>query len=69
MQIDALDPGTGKALNWYGTADGQHGVTALMVVGTCCWSGTTASAGRRLPLRPHGQLPDLPGAAGTPPSR
>lgn len=32
-QVDALDPATGKALNWAGSADGQHGVTALTVVG------------------------------------
>ncbi len=32
-QIDALDPTTGRALNWWSSADGQHGVTALMVAG------------------------------------
>ncbi len=34
QQIDALDPTTGKALNWWSSADGQHGVTALKVVGS-----------------------------------
>jgi trimeric autotransporter adhesin len=31
--VDALDPATGRALNWYSSADGQHGVTALLVAG------------------------------------
>jgi hypothetical protein len=31
--VDALDPTTGRALNWYSSADGQHGVTALLVAG------------------------------------
>ena len=33
QQVDALDPATGKALNWAGSANGQHGVTALLVDG------------------------------------
>jgi hypothetical protein len=31
--VDALDPVTGRALNWNSSADGQHGVTALLVAG------------------------------------
>ena len=31
--VDALDPTTGRAVNWYSSADGQHGVTALLVAG------------------------------------
>ena len=34
QQIGALDPVTGKAVNWWSSADGQHGVTALKVVGS-----------------------------------
>lgn len=34
QQIGALDPTTGKAVNWWSSADGQHGVTALKVVGS-----------------------------------
>jgi len=33
QQIDALDPTTGKALNWWSSADGLHGVSALKVWG------------------------------------
>lgn len=33
-QIDAINPADGKALNWYSSANGLHGVTALKVSGT-----------------------------------
>ncbi len=33
QQLDALDPATGWARDWWTTADGHHGVTALAVAG------------------------------------
>lgn len=56
MQVDALDPTTGKALNWYGTADGQHGVTALKVVGSQLLVGHDGQKVGGLPTGAHGIL-------------
>ncbi len=65
MQIDALNPGTGKALNWYGTADGQHGVTALMVVGSVLLVGHDGQRVGGLLYGAHGQLPTYGAARDT----
>jgi trimeric autotransporter adhesin len=58
-EIDALDPQTGKARNWWGTADGHHGVVTLQVDGHRLLVGHdglhvgTAATGR------HGVLPTV----------
>ena len=56
MQLAALNPETGKALNWYGTADGQHGVTALKVVGSQLLVGHDGQKVGGLPTGAHGVL-------------
>jgi hypothetical protein len=56
MQLAALDPETGKALNWYGTADGQHGVTALKVTGSQLLVGHDGQKVGGLPTGAHGVL-------------
>jgi trimeric autotransporter adhesin len=56
-QLDALDPVTGKALNWYHTANGQHGITALEVVGDALLIGQDGNLVDGVTVGKHGIVP------------
>ena len=56
-QLDALDPDTGKARNWYHTANGQHGITALKVVGDVLMIGQDGPLVDGRTVGRHGLVP------------
>lgn len=58
-QLDALDPDTGKAKNWYHTANGQHGITALKVVGKVLMIGQDGALVDGRTVGRHGLVPTI----------
>jgi Domain of unknown function (DUF5122) beta-propeller/Bacterial Ig domain len=56
-ELDALDPLTGKARNWWGTADGHHGVVALQVDGKRLLVGQDGLRVGGVATGRHGVLP------------
>lgn len=57
MHLTALNPQTGKAANWYQTADGRFGVTALKALSDRLLVGHDGQRVAGLPYGKHGAVP------------